>query len=86
MRYLLSKRFEKDFAKLTPRTKEKVIAVLSIFVKDPHHPTLRAHPLKGKWVGHMSIDVTGDIRALYMIVEEDMVLFVTIGKHSQLYK
>ena len=43
MQYILSKRFEKDFAKLVPATKKKAIATLKQFTKDPQNPTLRNH-------------------------------------------
>lgn len=85
MRYILSKQFEKDFKKLPKHTKNKAIAVLELFVEDPNDSALRVHSLKGRWVGHYSIDVTGDTRAIYFIIEEDLVRFVTIGSHSQLY-
>ena len=85
MQYILSKQFEKDFKKLPKRTKDKTIAALELFVEDPDNSTLRVHSLKGKWSGHYSIDVTGDTRTLYFIIEEDLVRFVAIGSHSQLY-
>jgi len=85
MQYILSKRFEKDFANLPKRTKTQAIAALILFVENPENPELRVHPLKGKWLGHFSIDVTGDTRAIYFIVEKDLVRFVAIGSHSQLY-
>ena len=85
MQYILSKQFEKDFKKLPKQTKSKTIITLELFVVDPNHPTLRVHSLKGKWVGHFSIDITGDTRAIYFIVERDLVRFVAVGSHSQLY-
>lgn len=85
MQYILSKRFEKDFAKLLPATKKKAIATLEQFTKDPQNPTLRNHGLSGKWKGHFSINVTGDTRAIYFAIEDDMVRFVAIGSHSELY-
>ena len=85
MQYILSKRFEKDFAKLPKSIKTKAITVLSEFAYDPANPALRTHPLKGRWIGHSSIDVAGDTRAIYYIVEKDLVRFVAIGSHSQLY-
>ncbi len=85
MQYILSKQFEKDFSKLPKRTKTKVIVVLSLFVENPENQSLRTHPLKGKWLGHFSIDVTGDTRAIYFIIEKDLVRFIAIGSHSQLY-
>ncbi len=85
MRYILSKRFEKEFGKLPKRTKATAIEMLTYFTRDPTDPALRVHALKGKWVGHFSIDITGDLRAIYCVIEVDLVRFVTIGTHSQLY-
>jgi addiction module RelE/StbE family toxin len=85
MKYILSKRFEKDFLKLPKQVKAKAVIVFELFVVDPQNQALRVHPLKGKWMGHFSIDVTGDTRAIYFIVEKDLVRFVAIGSHSQLY-
>mgnify|MGYP001584713684 FL=1 len=85
MRYILSKRFEKDFAKLTKTTKKKAIATFEKFVENPQNPTLRNHGLFGKWKGHFSINVTGDTRAIYFVIEDDVVRFIAIGSHSELY-
>jgi addiction module RelE/StbE family toxin len=85
MQYILSKRFEKDFAKLPAATKKKAITTLEKFIVDPQNPTLRNHGLSGKWKGHFSINVTGDTRAVYFVIEDDVVRFVAIGSHSELY-
>ena len=85
MHYILSKRFEKDFAKLPSSTKKKAIATLEKFIVDPQNPTLLNHGLSGKWKGHFSINVTGDTRAVYFVIEKDIVRFVAIGSHSELY-
>jgi addiction module RelE/StbE family toxin len=85
MQYILSKRFEKDFAKLPKQIKIKALATLALFTEDPDHPSLRTHTLKGKWSGHFSIDITGDTRAIYFVIEDGLVRFITVGSHSQLY-
>jgi len=85
MQYLLSKRFEKDFAKLPKATKKKAIASMELFVANPQNPTLGTQGLSGKWKGHFSINITGDTRAVYFVVIEDVVQFVAIGSHSELY-
>lgn len=85
MQYIVSKQFEKDFAKLPQATKKKAIATLEKFVKDPQNPTLRNHGLSGKWKGHFSINVTGDTRAVYFVIQDNVVQFVAIGSHGELY-
>ncbi len=85
MQYILSKRFEKNFTKLPRPVKKKVLVVLQKFVDDPNDPTLRKHHLSGKWNNHYSIDVTGDVRAVYVYIKDDVVHFVAVGSHSELY-
>ena len=85
MQYILSRRFEKEFAKLPKPVKKKVLVVLQQFVDDPYNPTLRNHRLSGKWADHFSVNVTGDIRAVYVFIKDDIVHFVAVGSHSELY-
>ncbi len=85
MQYILSRRFEKDFARLPPATKKKAFSTFEKFIENPQNPSLRNHSLAGKWKGHFSINVTGDTRAIYFVIEDDMVRFIAIGSHSELY-
>lgn len=85
MQYILSKRFEKDFTKLSKPIKKKVLIVLQKFVDDPYDTTLRNHRLSGKWNNHYSINITGDVRAVYVFIKDDVVHFVAVGSHSELY-
>jgi addiction module RelE/StbE family toxin len=57
---------------------------LAFFIAEPDHPSLRNHPLKDKFAGVRSIDVTGDGRALYRR-ERERIIFVELGTHDQLY-
>jgi addiction module RelE/StbE family toxin len=86
MEYVLSKNFEKQFKKLPKKLKEKVIAQLELFVTNPVDKTLSNHKLSGEWVTHRSINITGDIRTIYNIENKDLVRFVAIGSHSELYE
>ena len=85
MQYILSKQFEKDFAKLPKTTRKKVLVTLKIFIQDPLDPRLHTHRLRGRWHNHYSINITGDIRAIYVYVEHNTVYFVALGTHSELY-
>ena len=58
---------------------------LRLFVEDPADPRLRQHPLKGRFGGYYSINVSGDLRALYYKRGEEVIIFALIGTHSQLY-
>lgn len=62
---------------------------IDLFRKNPYHPQLRNHPLSGKYSGYRSININGDWRAVYLVIEdsiETVVSFETLGTHSQLYK
>jgi len=43
------------------------------------------HSLSGEWFGCKSINITGDIKAVFEEVEDDLVEFTAIGSHSDLY-
>jgi addiction module RelE/StbE family toxin len=70
--------------KLTPTLRKKIQERITIFSENPLHPILRNHSLKGKYKNYRSIDITGDMRALYL-QQETEVIFDIIGTHSQLY-
>lgn len=86
MRYSASKTFEKQFGKLNAKVKNKAIRQLEMFTKDPFHISLNNHELNGEWNTYRSINITGDIRAVYKDIDGIIAHFVAIGSHSELYK
>ena len=76
--------FDKSYSKLTPHIREAFIERRNLFLIDQTHPLLDDHPLKGKWLGYRSINVTGDVRAIYRIIET-VAIFVEIGTHDYLF-
>lgn len=85
MRIARTKRFKKQFKKLPPPIQDQFIQRLQLLVSDPAAPVLRVHPLKGRYVGYWSMNINGDIRALYRKEGEEIILLAFIGTHSQLY-
>lgn len=81
---LLHNNFIKDYKKLSHWTKEKFKERRDLFLKDEFDPVLNNHPLKGKYQGYRSINITGDFRAIYKR-DKDKAIFVAIGSHSRLY-
>lgn len=77
--------FDKQYAKLNVKVKNQFRGRLKLFNTDPFDVQLRNHPLKGKYLGYRSIDVSGDIRALYTVKGDTITIFGFIGTHSQLY-
>lgn len=80
------KSFHKQAAILKPAQKNRLKNALLKFEDQPYHPDLYNHPLTGEWQGFRSISFGGDWRAHYKIIDDDTVLFVAVGTHSQLYK
>ena len=85
MRISTTRRFDKQYAKLKPSVKLRFKARIELFRDNPIDPTLKNHPLSGKYTGYRSINITGDIRALYRQEGRNVVIFAFIGTHSQLY-
>lgn len=78
--------FEKQYQKLHPGEKNKFKERRNIFLENPYHPLLHNHPLKGKYQGYRSINITGDLRVVYKMLDSETALFVLIDTHSNLYK
>ncbi len=89
MRIDYSKRFIKHFKKIPVKIKKAFRDKVDIFRSDKNDESLQKHFLKGEWEGFLSINVTGDWRAIYHELGDgsiEWVEFVEIGTHSQLYK
>ena len=77
--------FKKQFKRLSKKIQDKFETRVVTFLRDLYSIELNNHSLSGEWGGHRSIDITGDIRAVYR-VESEINLFVAMGSHSQLYE
>ncbi len=86
MNVIFHKRFDKMAAKLPPKVKQKMVERISLFTTDPLSRQLRNHALRTPYKGSYSIDITGDYRAVYELVDDETALFTHIGTHSQLYR
>ncbi|MFA5755372.1 MAG: type II toxin-antitoxin system mRNA interferase toxin, RelE/StbE family [Candidatus Paceibacterota bacterium] len=80
---ILERSFEKKYKKL--KEKEKLKQKINIFISDEFDPTLNNHSLKGKYIGYRSINITGDLRAVYK-KKDNISIFAYIDNHNNLYK
>jgi addiction module RelE/StbE family toxin len=80
-----SKNFIKLAKNLSSAQRKKLTEHVELFVENPLHPTLRNYQLKGKYKQYGSINVTGDIRALYLMRDTE-IIFDIVGTHSRLYQ
>jgi addiction module RelE/StbE family toxin len=76
--------FIKAFKKLPPKIRKKFQERLLLFEKDTFNLILNNHALNGERKGYRSINISGDVRAIYRKNFEG-VIFIEIGSHSRLY-
>ncbi len=79
-----NKDFDKDYKKLPKNIQERFKERILLFQKDQYNPILNNHSLRGGYTGCRSINVTGDVRAIF-IKNNSEIIFVAIGSHSKLY-
>ena len=64
---------------------DKFAERVQLLLENIYNPLLNNHMLEGEWIGCRSINVTGDIRAVFEELSHKHVEFVAIGTHSELY-
>ncbi|MYB75537.1 MAG: type II toxin-antitoxin system mRNA interferase toxin, RelE/StbE family [Chloroflexi bacterium] len=82
-----SKRFQKQFhSRLSPKMRQQFGRRLELFLANPRHSRLNVHSLSGKYAGCWSMNVSGDVRAIFEYQgSQAVILFLVIGTHAQLY-
>ncbi len=55
-----------------------------MFIEGKRGIPLNDHPLAGDMQGRRAFSITGDIRAVYIELE-DKIIFIDIGSHNQVY-
>lgn len=78
-------KFKKQYAKLPVIMRLRFKERLKLFIDNPTHPQLKVHALKGKYIGYWSMNISGDLRAIYTYDGDSIIMFFAIGTHSQLY-
>lgn len=86
MKIRLHRNFLKAYSKQLNKIKDKFKERRNLFIKDMFHPLLNNHSLSGKYEGCRSINITGDIRAIFYVKTDGDVIFINIGSHSELYE
>ena len=80
--------FTKQRQAATLEVEEAFLDMLELFLEDPTNLFLRNHPLRDKFAGFRSIDVTDDIRAVFKEEQSGkrkIVTFHLLGTHDELY-
>lgn len=79
------KRYDKMWARLSRKQQLQVSATLKLFIANPAEWKLRPHQLKSEYYPHYSISAGGDLRIHYLKVDENRIVLMMVGTHSQLY-
>lgn len=82
---IFHRNFEKQILKLKIGERRRLQERLKIFLRDPFAKILNNHSLKGKYVDCRSINIGGDLRAIYKMASDDRCVFFEIGTHGELY-
>lgn len=85
MKIIFHKNFEKNYKKLTDKRKQKFKERKELFLRDKFNPVLNNHSLKGKYKGYRSINIAGDLRAIYRQTIKNNIIFIAIDNHNNLY-
>lgn len=85
MRIEYSKNFTRQFKKKDTFIRQRFLERQRIFVEDKFSLVLNNHSLHGEYEGCRSINITGDVRAVFEEVSENYIEFIAIGTHAELY-
>lgn len=86
MKVRFHRQFERQYKVLSTKRKKRVKERLALFLQDEFNPILNNHPLRGKYRGYRSFNITGDLRAIYTLKKSDMRILIALGTHRRLYK
>ncbi|MCB2182162.1 MAG: hypothetical protein KQH63_09070 [Desulfobulbaceae bacterium] len=76
----------RKFIKRHPDLLNQYSKTLELLEINPHHSSLRLHPLKGKLTGLHSVSINISYRiTLEMVISEQEIILVNIGSHDEVY-
>ena len=74
------------FLKQHPDLEKQYLKTLQLLEMNPHHPSLRLHPLSGRLAGLHSVSINLSHRiTLELLITEAEIIPVNIGDHDTVY-
>jgi mRNA-degrading endonuclease YafQ of YafQ-DinJ toxin-antitoxin module len=80
------RKFLKQQSKFSPSIQFHIQERIGLFIDTPSNPLLNTHALHHPYENCFSINISGNIRAVYELQENGDILFIRVGTHSELYK
>jgi len=85
MRFQTTETFDKLFQKLGQKIQIKAAKKSDLFNKNPFHTSLRVEKLHPKKFNVWSFRIDKDYRIVFKFVEKDLVEFMFVGHHNDIY-
>jgi proteic killer suppression protein len=73
--------------KRNPQLFSQYAKTIELLEANPHHPSLRLHPLRGKLDGLHSVSISMSHRiTLELMVTDQEIILINIGTHDEVYR
>lgn len=82
---IYSKKFQRNYKKLPQKLQEQFKRRRNLFLENQFDPVLNNHQLHDPYAGCRSINVTGDYRAIFYHESPNVIRFIIIGTHHELF-
>lgn len=74
------------FLRRHPEMEKQYLKSLQMLELNPHHPSLRLHPLRGRLQGLHSVSINLSYRiTLELLIHDEQIIPVNVGDHDALY-
>lgn len=74
------------FLKRHPDLEKQYLRTLQLLALNPHYPSLRLHPLRGKHEGLHSVSINLSYRiTLELLIQDQQIIPVNVGDHDTVY-
>jgi mRNA-degrading endonuclease YafQ of YafQ-DinJ toxin-antitoxin module len=74
------------FLKRRPELEKQYLKTLQLLEANPHHPSLRLHPLTGRLSGLHSVSINLSYRiTLELLLKDQEIIPVNVGDHDTVY-
>jgi proteic killer suppression protein len=74
------------FLKRHPDLQKQYLKTLQLLEINPHHPSLRLHPLAGRLVGLHSVSINLSYRiTLELLIADNHIIPINVGDHDAVY-